>query len=176
MGKEDDFPLKSEFILTQSQLAAVGCVAIESTYLEQEAAIIIWSLLGTDAERGHQVTVALSSTARFELISTLLKQRDLPPQIADAAAKLFARIRAANGQRNTIIHGDWTTSVKNFFLLMRDGADKHPPAKATNNTRRDSTSITADQIMTVARELSECRTELVDLIDRALSEGPPEGH
>ena len=71
--------------------------------------------------------------------------------------------------RNTVIHGNWTSSSVDFFELMRSGPESFPPAVGTNYTKNGYRSITADQIMSVALDLAEARTTLTSLVDGTLS-------
>lgn len=172
-SKDTDYELlRSVLTLTVEQRAAIGCVAIEAAYLEQEAALIAWGLLGTDNESGHQVTAPLSLSARLNLILALAGTR-LKDDGFSAFKAQMKTIQAVVTNRNTVIHGNWTSSSEDFFELMRKGPDAFPPATGTNYTKNGNRSITADQIMSVAAALAEARTALVILIDETLSQVRP---
>jgi hypothetical protein len=161
------FQLVSQTILTQEQLAAIGCVAIESTYCEIVVEKLIWQLSGLDDEHGKHFTQNVQLNSRLELLSTLGKMH-ISDEIHKAEfVKLVSDLKIANTDRNTVIHGSWSSSVRNFLLLWRDGADKHPPAQASKRRpNKEPITTSADKVIEVAQRIANLKRDLLDFAER----------
>jgi hypothetical protein len=163
----DAFQLVSQTILTQEQLAAIGCVAIESTYCEIVVEQIIWQLSGLDEEHGKHFTQNVQLNSRLELLSTLGKMHIEDEAHKAEFVKLISDLKIANTDRNTVIHGSWTSSVRNFLVLWRDGADKHPPANASKRRlNNEPITTSADKVIEVAKRIATLKSQLLDLAER----------
>src|SRR5690348_10241535 len=101
-----DSSLSSSRILSKEQLAAIGCVAIESTYAEIFVEEIIWDLCGLDDEHGKHLTDKVSMKSRLELLSRIGKQHTTKLQ-AEELTRIVSDFKIANEDRNTTIHGVW---------------------------------------------------------------------
>lgn len=158
-------PLRSEIILTIEQRAAVGSVAIECTYLEQQIELIIWRLAGLDAHRGPQFTANLQLKSRIETLQTI--GRMLISTEADSEFKaLIDELQACAVQRNHVIHGLWVSGADDFLELWADGADKHPPASAVKKQKyKQASSMAATAIDNVACRIAAARSLLNQFYD-----------
>ncbi|MGH8803641.1 MAG: hypothetical protein ACREXN_02745 [Polaromonas sp.] len=121
----------STVILTKDQLAAIGSLAIESTYCEQWVENLIWFLCKLEEPQGKQFTQNIQMKSRLELLCNLGK-----PLLASESEKtefvsLISQLKEANNDRNTIIHGSWGTATKNLLTVMREGPENHSPAIVT---------------------------------------------
>lgn len=170
-------PLQSEIILTPVQRAAVGCVAVESTYLEVHIEAMIWSLSGLDAKRGPLFTGNVQLSNRIELL------RGLGDLLLDGEQHatftgLIGDLKDCVAKRNTVIHGTWISQASDYLDLLVDGPEKHPPAKAIKDRRNKvPVTISATEIMDVAHRLSDLRRRLGDFYNRtwpnAWRDAPP---
>lgn len=168
MSEPDRFPLSSETILTQQQLAAVGCVAIESTYLEQVLERFIWALAGLDEKAGIHFTHKLSVGPRIDLLRELVLSK-LDAQYRDEFGALIGRLKESNERRNTIVHGAWITTVSNVMVLWRDGPEKYDPALARRRRiGKPDLEFSAVEVIKVAEALSDLRYDLMEFFDQAM--------
>ena len=155
----------SKFILTDDQLRAIGCVALESTYAEQLIEQLTWRLCSIQEEQGKFFTDRMPFDRRLDLLSDLWK-----PMIKDKKrllmlTKILADLKEANGDRNTIIHGNWTYSVSAMVALseLSKGDWKKPPAVAIKRRlRSDSLQSPAVRIQETASRISELTNDLYE--------------
>lgn len=156
----DRLPLRSEVILTREQLAAVGAVAIESTYLEQQLELVIWRLSGLDEYRGPQFTANMQFKSRVEAFQVL--GRMVLPETADADFQsLIGELHECAVQRNHVVHGTWVAGADDFLKLWADGAEKHPPANAVKKPKyKPAKTMAATEIETVACRIAVARERL----------------
>jgi hypothetical protein len=156
----DRLPLRSEIILTQEQLAAVGAVAIEATYLEQQLELVLWRLSGLDEHRGPQFTANMQFRSRVEALHVL--GRMVLPTTADAEFQsLIRELDECGVQRNHVIHGTWIAGAGDFLELWADGAEKHPPANAVKKPKyKPAKTMAATEIETVACRIAAARDRL----------------
>jgi hypothetical protein len=153
----DRLPLRSEIVLTQEQLAVVGAVAIECTYLEQQLEAVVWRLSGLDEHRGPQFTANMQLKSRIETVQAL--GRMVLPETADADFQALLReLHECAVQRNHVIHGTWIAGTDEFLQLWADGAEKHPPANAVKKPKnKPPRTMSATEIETVACRIARAR-------------------
>lgn len=149
-------------ILTKDQLAAIGSLAIESTYLEHLVENIIWEISELEPDVGKFFTNGVQLNNRLELLNSigrqLLKDKG---EALDQFSKLISDLKIANANRNTIIHGYWTHSTKNFLQLLRDGPEKHPPAIATKRRlNSEPIKFSAEDIDAASKQIHELYVNL----------------
>lgn len=165
------YPLVSETILTPEYLAAIGCVAIESTYCEIVVEKIIWELCGLDEDHGKHLTNGVQMNNRLELLSTLAKMHLSDESQKATLVKLVSDLKIANSDRNTVIHGSWSSPVENFLVLWRDGAGKHPPAVAfKRRLNNDPLTFSAANVFDVAKKIASLKVDLLNFAGEAWPE------
>ena len=158
---EDGF-LQSRMILTTKQLASIGSVAVESTNCEMMVEFVIWSLLRLDEEQGKFITQGIQMKNRLELLLNLAKENfgDADELITEFTG-LITQMKAANEKRNIIIHGNWTTQVKNSLALFVNGPEHYPPAIAKKRRLREpSLEFSAELIYATAEEIAALTVRL----------------
>lgn len=128
-------------ILTKDQLAAVGSVAVESTFCEEFVELFIWALLGVRERQGKFLTAPLQMNSRLDLLSSLMKVRLRSATKRLAFTDLISRLREANSERNVIVHGSWEPDGVSAHRVWKDGAEKHPAAIAKKH-RLNSPPVT----------------------------------
>ena len=153
-------PLRSEIILTRDQLAAVGAVAIECTYLEQQLELVIWRLSGLDEYRGPQFTANMQFKSRVEAFQAL--GRMVLPETVDADFQsLIRELHECAIQRNHVIHGTWVAGADEILEIWADGAETHPPANAVKKPKyKPAQTMAATDIETVACRIATARERL----------------
>jgi hypothetical protein len=178
----DDLLLRSRIVLRESHLAAIGAVAAESAYLEQQIELITWKLSGLDVHRGPMFTAGMSLGARISLLRSVGERLLSVPTEAERLgvfAGLLNEMDACASDRNTIVHGIWASAEKDYLRLLRLGPEGVSPASASLLSKRLKTrEISADAIQEVARRLADLRNRLgtfySDVWSTAVLSGPPE--
>lgn len=98
--------LQSEVTLDAEQLRAIGCVAVESTYLEEQLDWIVRHLAVLDEHDFRVFTANLQLSGKLNLVSKLMDSR-LQPEHVRERDDLFSAISKQITDRNNIIHGVW---------------------------------------------------------------------
>lgn len=147
--------------LTADQRAAIGSVAVESTYCEQWVESLIWATLDVDETKGKFVTFRMPMSARIELLANLA---DPHLTVSERAvfAKLVTRLKETNERRNHVVHGDWRGGRPNALIALVLGPDPKSPASATK--RRLNTppaTMKATEIADVAQALADVTGDLM---------------
>lgn len=151
--------LSSEILLSDEQLKAIGCLAVESSRLELLLDDFIQTIcrftdMQTDFFIGKWMTGAKMDALKLLIRPKLQTKRKL--QKFDA---LFERLKDLIVRRNIIIHGEWTIAQPyNALAVLISGIGRRSDAIA--NSKKKKLSIKATDVMTVALRISECRDEL----------------
>jgi hypothetical protein len=159
----------SRQLLTTEQLASVGCVAVESTYLEAELEELLWKLAGMDEARGVHFTRNMQMKSRIEMLWILGRQR-LPEggEGLDELKRLTEWLKEANVERNTVIHGYWNVDaqdVRSFGSWRRQNVDERTPAFAEKrNIGKLPTKFSAANIEAVSEKIGSLRFMLTTFL------------
>ena len=152
-AKGRKLPLSAERLLTDDQLKAVGCLAIESSQLE----ILIEQLIETLSGRliADLLLERKMFDAKVKILRTLLVPRVPDLELKKRTQAICADIKSDIAYRNTAIHGDWG----------RESFNALAPRKADSIATRKSGahSVKATELITLAHRFSEHREALEDL-------------
>lgn len=155
--------------LSEAVLASIGAVAVESSYLENTLAVLVWHLLSITQPQGHLVTDDMrlqTVTNLFERLAVLHleeKFKDDPGNLAKGTAEikgqgsLTSRIHAAATDRNLAIHGYW------FDYPPAGGGEPNPLVLRTTKKPRDGSlprARDAKWLDALAMEFYEIRNDL----------------
>lgn len=149
--------LTSEILLTDDQLKAIGCLALESNFLEFQITRMIVEYCGED------MAELLLGQKMIQAKAELLKGVFRPLAIDDDHARrfdlIYGDIADVIPKRNTTIHGEWgsDTSIAQWFLLFFDKPKSSNPA-----ARRNTTVIRASEVMALAHRFGEIQRRLGD--------------
>jgi len=161
----------SRQLLTVEQLASVGCVAIESTYLEAELEEVLWKLAGMDEARGLLFTRNMQMKSRIEMFWTLARQRLVEDEDVEGLAELKTLVewlKEANVERNTVIHGYWNIDAqdeRSFQTWRRQNVDERSPAFAEKRQiGRPPTTFSAARIEEVSEKIGSLRSMLTSFL------------
>lgn len=158
--------IPSQSILTQEQLAAVGCVAIESTYAEAVIEEVIWDLCGLDEEHGKHLTNGVQMKNRLTLLSSLgkmhLSKEKTPPFV-----KIISDLKLSNEDRNTVIHGFWErVAPDGSVAFLEDNPDRNLAAQASKRRlNKDPLKRSAAEVMAIAARIFDLRNELLYFVE-----------
>jgi hypothetical protein len=162
--------LLSQSVLSQEQLAALGCLAFEAAHLESFIDSIIQDICGFDDARQTLFVGAWMLDKKVETLKSLLKPFTEETEHAQDLARIYADIKHLNTQRNTSVHGSWQ------FV----SGVAHPIA--SRNGR--GSIVNAIDLMKIALGLSQAVVDLTDLclrcfyarlpLQRKSSAPPPE--
>jgi hypothetical protein len=160
------FSVTAQTLLTKEQLAAIGCVAIESTYAEAVIEEIIWALCGLDEAHGKHLTTGVQLSNRLELLGALAKLHT-PKEHQPRITKIISDFKIATSDRNTIIHGLWVRTLPDGSLAE---LDKHPDPKLSAKAEKRRLNLeplvfSADSVMKVAQTLCDLRADLVGFVE-----------
>src|SRR6266849_6615106 len=143
----------SEMLLTDDQLRAAGCLALESTHLEMYITSII---LTFDDNTAKKELDRLMLGRKIKLMRKLIR-----PHIAGTPQEktfnvIYNELKVLVDNRNAVIHGDWGLGhlkIRRIHdILKRKG-------KAVAKLRKRS--IKADEIMQHARDVSRVQGDLL---------------
>jgi hypothetical protein len=152
----------STSILTKDQLAAIGSVAVESTFCEHLVEVLIWSLSGMDEPQGKYFTQGIQLNNRLDLLTVLGKQKLNDEKEMEEFTKIISQLKLANNDRNSIIHGHWRSKAKNMLMLLAMGPEGFPPATATKRRlNSEPLKFSATQIEATAVKIANLHRELL---------------
>ena len=147
-------PLLSETILTLEELAALGCIAVESTYTELFIEKLIWELCHLRNEQKEFLTERLMMEGKLDLLKKVAAPKLRSAKRKKAFDKVISDLRIANADRITAIHGEW--SAPNMTLREYMYARNVPPAIA----RKKKTIMSADKLMETAFRIYQAHNGL----------------
>jgi hypothetical protein len=160
-----DFRLTTQ-ILTKDQLASIGSVVVESTYLEGFVESLIWDLSKLTPEQGKFFTHSLGLDSRLDLLASLGKPRIRSAKKKTEFTSLISRLKTVNRERNLIVHGLWETSGAGVLAVICEGPENHAPATAKKRRLNSAEStLSAANIEKTSRRLGEITAELADFSD-----------
>jgi len=164
--------LLSEVTLDDGQLRAIGCVAVESTYLEDVLENVIQTLCVLDE---HDFRVFIGGTqisAKLALVSKLTDSR-IKQEFVEERNNLFSAISKQITDRNNIIHGIWRVprlrtkddpTDPNGFVWVKEG---DPYAVRRNRGEAGHTIFEPNEIMATARGLARAASDLHKFLYRS---------
>src|SRR5882672_703467 len=98
--------LRSELTLSDDELRAIGCVAVESTYFDVVLDDLIEHLCCLDEHDFRILTAGAQLAAKVEIIKGVTKSK-VKSDFKMEYKKLFDDIGDAVAKRNSVIHGRW---------------------------------------------------------------------
>lgn len=160
----------AEFILKDDQLKAIGCLAVESSMLDQLMGSLIPSLvgpaisdllLGKNAMMGAKATILKAVFVDEVDMIENQKKDGLKQRVADLMDKITSDI----ANRNTVIHGEWAFDPKP--LTIREWFDAH--AKEAIATKASGNKVKATEVMMLAKRFDSYQDQLKDLYEEYLT-------
>lgn len=162
--------LYAKRVLSKEQLEAIGCIAVESAFLDAFVEHTIWVLSGMNEAVGRLFTTTMTLGPRMDRLGELIEQRVGAEQYKKVFSVLIGDIKHENSRRNDAIHGLWRlTSVTD----VGNDADGNPLSVLNSEAHRfkrdgGASTIKPDDCIRVATRLSELHDQLFDLL---LSQG-----
>jgi len=159
--------LVSKLILSAEELAAIGVVAVESTYSEHVVEGIIWDLCRLKEAQGKFLTDRMPLDKKLDLMGDLWKPQLNAHNLA-GLTRLIAGLKEANNERNIIIHGYWNQpdSLKRLSLKWLAANVELPPRESPVATKRrlksDPLQFSAAKIKSTAGHISDLTGKLWD--------------
>lgn len=99
--------IRSILTLDEEQLKAIGCVAVESAYLDDFLDTHIQYLSALDESDFRIFINNAQLMAKVDLLRNLSKSRLNGEQFADSHRRAFDEIKEAVTERNKVIHSTW---------------------------------------------------------------------
>lgn len=165
--------LRSEVTLKEDQLRAIGCVAVESTYLEDFLDNIIQVLCCLDEHDFRVLTAEAPISEKLHVVKMVTKSR-LKPEFYKRHQLLFNSIQQHITDRNTVIHGSWHVPVLRGVKdpTSADGAPKwiaegKPFAMLKNRGKTGAKRQDRENIMEIARKLAQSTIDLVKFLSES---------
>lgn len=160
----------SQFVLLPNEREAVGCVAIESSRLEEMVETVAWALLGVNDDQGRAVTGQMMFAHKYGLLQRLIGERG--GEFATGFEPLHQRIARAMDERRQIIHGSWTLpeteSIRNYLRALVDQEKRSPEMEARAHFKK-AAPFKASAVIETARELYLLYYDLARLASKHLS-------
>ena len=147
----------AEAMLTDEQLKAVGCIAIESSNLETYIEAIIRNFLIISESDLDIFIGRLSVGPKADILRDVVKSRLHETAEWHAFLAIYNNIKTAITDRNTAVHGDWG------LRLGSDEIIKRRQQSLAQATRKNSTStVNASELFNIAVRLANLQMELLD--------------
>jgi hypothetical protein len=150
--------LLSETLLSDEQLRAVGCLALEATHLEIYIEAIIRGLCEFDENKSKVFLDRLMIGAKTDIMRDLIWPivRDTPQ--GNEFKVIYDDIKDLIAKRNTVIHGDWglnlTVTEMRDSILTRRG-------KAIAKRKWKSDEVKADEVTALAHRFAQRQLDLL---------------
>ena len=149
---EDRKLLISEVVLTDEQLKAVGCLAIESTRLETHVEQAIIDHCGTIL--GEFLVKDKMLGGKVDLFRAVFTREALDENHARALEQLFGELKSDIAKRNTVIHGSWEERMSLAQLAKMQDRDAAVYKKKM--------TMKASEVMDLARQFANYQNRLID--------------
>lgn len=160
--------MQSEIVLRDDELRAIGCVVLESTYLETLIDLLIKELCCLD-ERDYRLLIeGAQLKTKLDLLREITRAR-IKPEFIKQHERLFGDISAQIANRNRIIHGRWGVPHlrgmrgQNDEIVWERGGEAFAVRKA-RRAEKPHELFKIRHVMTTARALSRLSHELAYLL------------
>lgn len=150
------FRTTKRFDLPDDYLTEVGRVAIEWSHLEFVVEEVIWTLLrlpwGSDEARA--VTAHIPFRVRLDIISSLLRPKEVPPQGLQEWNELLKEINAQHEWRNLVVHHEWRSGSPTKQMIYRRSARTKGVSTTPYEAPLDAVKETAADIVSVRARIT----------------------
>ena len=149
--------LISEMVLTDDQLKAVGCLALESTRLETHIEYAILVYFGSAL--GGLIVERKMLDAKTDAFKTAFMPRALNDDHRKELEQLYGEIKSDIAKRNTVVHGSWEEKISLADLASMGSAehDKRDAAVLKKNMK-----LKASEVMDLAFRFARYQHRLID--------------
>ncbi|HLX82138.1 MAG TPA: hypothetical protein VKS43_16290 [Burkholderiales bacterium] len=162
----------STHILSKAQLAAIGALAAEWSYVELALETLIWEIIQVPSERGYAITTHIGSETRLHILLALLDRSVVDAAHRKEIGSIAAEFRRLRTERNNIVHAVWVTKLNKPFLLrgLLKIRGRKPAAKLVKVTAKGSVKITnlshsTKSISALASEVNSLLSRIYAIID-----------
>jgi hypothetical protein len=155
--------LLSKVVLSSKELAAIGSVAVESTYSDFIIESMIWAICKLRQDQGKFFTSGMMMDRKLELLGDLWK-----PLLADTPraklTEIISGLKEANNRRNIVIHGEWSYPKAVPFSAIRTfmtDPDKADSVATKRRLRSEPLQLRSNQVDEVAQRISSLTLQLL---------------
>jgi hypothetical protein len=148
----------SRVVLNKDQLASIGAVATECTYLDQTVETLIWAFSGMEYEQGKFFTSTMQLDRKLDLLSDLGKLK-LPAEKLEQFTKIISDCKLANNDRNVVIHGVWASDIQGLASLIAEEHEKTASA-IKRRLKKEALVFSSSNIEAVEERLSYATRQL----------------
>ncbi len=113
-----DKPYSFDYPLSDEHLKAIGRITVEAAHTEAHLEYVIGNVLGLETDRIRAITVPLSMNQRLNLIYGLTLPY-LSPSERTTFGNIIGELRAANNDRNDVIHAYWMDAPTGAIATKR---------------------------------------------------------
>jgi hypothetical protein len=173
--------LRSEIVLTDEQLRAIGCVAVEFTYLETSLDSVIEKLCCLDEHDFRLLTAGAQISPKLKIARDVTEAR-IKAEFRERHKNLFDDISHQVAQRNNVIHGHWrvpklTGHQSNLgekgWRELKWTRKGDPFAIRKKRGEPGHTIFKSKDLMEIARGLHRARTALLSFLRESGLSPPP---
>lgn len=168
--------LRSEVVLSDAQLRAIGCVAAESSYLDDVLDAYIAILCCLDAHDFRVMTEGMQLQSKVEKLRVLTKAR-IKTEFEIEHRQLFDEIKEAITDRNNVVHGSWSVErlrqVKDEAGVIRWVAEGEAFARRKKRGKVGTELFKPKDIMDTARRIAGANLGLIHFLGKS-GLSPPE--
>jgi hypothetical protein len=143
-----------EIVLTNEQLKAVGCLAIESTRLETHIELALMDHFGT--ELGKFLCEGRMLGSKVDLFKAVFAREVLDEQHAKDLRRLHEDMKGGIAKRNAVIHGSWEEKMSLADLARLNDPDRNA------TVYKKAMKINASEVMALAHRFAEYQMRIVD--------------
>lgn len=145
--------LLSEIMLTDAQLRAIGCLALESTHLEMYFESLIVDFCGTALS--DLLLERKMLDAKVDIFFAVLKHEIHDAPRRDKFSSFVDKIKTDIVKRNTVIHGNWGTNLQLKDLKKRK-------SNAIGQRKKSGNNVKASDIHALALRFAQHQTDLLE--------------
>lgn len=150
--------LPSEDVLSKNQLYAIGCVAVESSRLDQTIETWIWIICGLDEDTGRLFTDRAQLDGKIGMLRDLVKARIKGASARAAFKRITDDLAMAVPRRNTVIHGEWLSEPEPLKRLP--ARSNYPVAIRMKRDQKNIPPVHATEVMAIAKNLAHLHARL----------------
>jgi hypothetical protein len=145
--------------LTEEQHAAIGMIAVESAYLEDQIDWMIGHLTKLSSEQQGILISSAKLTNKIDVLRKLGNLRLKSQERKKQFKEILDNLAHQNTQRNIAIHGIWSFADPRITLASLASNQPLGPAFAKHGPKKEN-KLRADQLGAIAQKISEGNLKL----------------
>lgn len=160
-GEPKEPLLLAEFILTDEQLRAIGCLSVESTHLDMYITGIIVDIckfddIAMEVFVGSRLTIEPKAKMMRDLLWPHLEDGS---ELKESFKLIYDDIKDLIAKRNTVIHGNWGSDSKQTLAAL---ATFTRQTDSVARRRGVANTVAAKEVIELAHRFARRQMDLMD--------------